>query len=156
MYAAGPFMGAVTESNKATYANIATSPMPFGNGAPITVTNFLAVPKGAKQKDLAIKLILTILQDHYQQRAVELIKAIPARRNMIPPNFLAENPWFKTFSDVAATAVSYAPEGAEQYGSDIIKIVGNDIEAMLFRGVSAQQTADTMQADLVRFMADKK
>ena len=157
MYAAGPFMGAVTEvGNKDTYANIVTSPMPFGSGAPITVTNFLAVPKGAKQKDLAAKLIVSILQDHYQQRAVELIKAIPARRNMIPPSFLAANPWFKTFSDVAAGAVSYAPEGAEQYGSDIIKIVGGHVEAMLFRGVSAQQTADNMQADLVRFMADKK
>ncbi len=155
-YVAGPFMGGVTAAgNKDTYANMITTPLPFGSGAPVTVTNFLGVPKGAKQKDLAAKLIVSILQDKYQQRAVELIKAIPARKNMIPSSFLAENPWFKTVSDLATVAVSYAPEGAEQYGSDIIKIVGGHVEALLFRGQAPQTTADAMQADLVKFMADK-
>ncbi len=155
-YVAGPFMGGVTAAgNKDTYANLITAPLPFGPGAPVTVTNFLGVPKGAKQKDLAAKLIVSILQEKYQQRAVELIKAIPARKNMIPSSFLAENPWFKTVSDLAAVAVSYAPEGVEQYGSDIIKIVGGHVEALLFRGQAPQATADAMQADLVKFIADK-
>ncbi len=156
MYVAGPFMAGLTAAgNKETYANLVTLPLNLGPGKPVTVTNFLAIPKGAKNKDLAAKLLMTMLQDKYQGRMVELIKAIPGRKGMVPASFVAENPWFKTFSDIAGTAVSYAPEGVEQYGSDIIAIIGRHMEAMLFAGVSAEDTQKALQEDLTEFMASK-
>lgn len=156
MYAAGPFMGAVTEAGNAeTYKDIATAPLALGPGKPITVTNYLAVPKGAPNKEVSAKLLMTILQDHWQQRIVELVKAIPGRKGMVSQEFIDVNPWFKTFDDIAGVAVSYAPEGMEQYGSDIITIVGRNMEAMLFRGTSPEETAKNMQAELSEFIASK-
>lgn len=157
MYAAGPFMGAVTQAgNPETYKHLATEPLPLGPGKPITVTNFLAIPKGAAHKDASAKLLMTILQDRWQQRIVELVKAIPGRKNVVSQEFIDENPWFKTFDTLAGESVSYAPEGAEQYGSDVVAIVGKRVEAMLFTGATPEDTAKSIQADLVAFMDSKK
>lgn len=157
MYAAGPFMGAVTQAgNPETYKHLATEPLPLGPGKPITVTNFLAIPKSAAHKDVSAKLLMTILQDKWQKRIVELVKAIPGRKNMVPQEFVDENPWFKTFDTLAGEAVSYAPEGAEQYGSDVVTIAGKRIEAMLFKGTSPEDTAKSIQSDLVAFIESKK
>jgi hypothetical protein len=67
-----------------------------------------------------------------------------------------ENPWFKAFEQASLTARSYAPEGVEQYGNEIVKIVAEHVEAMLFTGVSAEDTGNNLQKALTAFMATKK
>ncbi|MBS7704500.1 ABC transporter substrate-binding protein [Chelatococcus asaccharovorans] len=157
MYAAGPFMAAVTQAgNLETYKNITTVPLMLGNGKPITVTSFLAIPKSSQNKEETAKFLMTLLQEKWQGRLVELASVIPGRKNMIPAAYLKSNPWFETFNTLASEAVSYAPAGVEQYGSDIIAIIGKRIEAMLFGGVSAQDTTKLIQSDLVAFMATKR
>lgn len=157
MYAAGPFMGGLTAAgNEETYKNLVTMALPLSDeGKPITVTNYLSIPKGAKNKEDAAALLMEMLKPQWQERMVELIKAIPGRKGMVPDSFVAENPWFQTFADVASSAVSYAPEGAEQYGSEIINVIGPHMEAMLFAGVSPEETAKLMQEDLTDLMAEK-
>ncbi|WP_159097918.1 sugar ABC transporter substrate-binding protein [Aminobacter sp. MSH1] len=157
MYAAGPFMAAVTKAgNPETYKNLVTIPLPLGSGRPISVTSFLAIPKGAKNKDEAAMLLVAILQDKWQARLVELASVIPGRKNTIPASFLEQNPWFETFNRLAGEAVSYAPEGMEQYGSDVVALIGNRIEAMLFGGVTPEDAAKSIQSDMVAFVASKK
>ncbi|MBD0416793.1 ABC transporter substrate-binding protein [Oryzicola mucosus] len=156
MYVAGPFMGALTQSTNAeTYSDLVTIPLQLGGGKPLTVTNYLAIPKNAKNKDASAKLLMTILQDDWQKRIVALTNTIPGRKGMVPDSILAENAWFKTFAELGDSATSYAPEGAEQYGSDIINIIGGHIERMLFTGVPAEQVSTEMQADLVKFIESK-
>lgn len=156
MYAAGPFMGSVTQaSNPETYSDLVTIPVPVGDGKPITVTNYLAIPKNAKNKEQAAKLLMTILQDKWQKRIVELTNTIPGRKGMVPESFIEHNAWFKTFVDLSGSAVSYAPEGVEQYGSDIINIIGEHMESMLFTGVSPEETSAEIQADLLKFIKSK-
>lgn len=157
MYAAGPFMAAVTKAgNEVTYKNLVTEPLPLGPGKPITVTSFLAIPKGSKSKEDTAKLLVMLLQPHWQERLVELASVIPGRKDMVPAEYLKDNPWFATFNDLAASAVSYAPEGVEQYGSDVIALIGKRVEALLFAGATPEDTAAAIQKDLVAFMETKK
>ena len=75
---------------------------------------------------------------------------------MIPASFVADNKWFKAFEQAALTATSYAPEGAEQYGAEIAKIVVEHVEGMLFSGVSVDETADRLQKALDAFITSKR
>ncbi|MHC5234220.1 ABC transporter substrate-binding protein [Brucella sp. LJL56] len=157
MYAAGPFMAAMAKSgNPETYNNLVTEPLPLGAGKPITVTSFLAIPKASQNKDETAKLLMMMLETKWQERLVQLASVIPGRKGMVPADYLKENPWFETFTNLASTAVSYAPEGVEQYGSDVISLIGKRIEAMLFNGATPEDTANAIQKDLVAFMETKK
>ena len=67
MYATGSFFAGVVQSaNKETYANLGSVPLPFPSGKTMSLTAFLAVPKAAKNKDLAAKLLMRMLKDDIQ------------------------------------------------------------------------------------------
>jgi ABC-type glycerol-3-phosphate transport system substrate-binding protein len=156
MYASGAFMAAVTHAaNQDVYANLRAVPLPLPGGRSMSITVFLGVPKGAKHKDLAAKLLMRLLKDDQQQLAV-LGTTVPGRVGMIPTSFVQQNPWFVAFQEAAKTAKSYAPEGAEQYGAEITKIVAEHIEGMLFNNVSADDTSNRLQKSLTDFIATKR
>ena len=157
MYATGGFFASVVASgNKDTYEHLRAMPLPFPSGRTMSITVFLAVPKAAKNKDLAAKLLMRMLKDDMQAVIVNLGKTVPGRVGMIPASFIQENPWFKAFEQAALTAKSYAPEGAEQYGAEITKVVAEHVESMLFKGVSAEATGSNLQKALTDFMVTKK
>jgi multiple sugar transport system substrate-binding protein len=156
MYASGGFMvGATQGGNEETYAHLRTIELPFHDGRSFTLSSFLGIPKGAPNKEAAARFLMTMLEDHWQQRVVEIIKAYPARRGMVPETFIEENPWFAAFERAALTSGSYAPHGAEQYGPEIMRIIATHMEAMLFTGVSAEDTAEALQQELEEFMASQ-
>ena len=157
MYATGPFIaGIVAKENKDTYANLRAMPLPLPGNTTMAVTVFLAVPKAAKNKELAAKLIMRMLKDDIQTLIVTVGKTFPGRSGFVPANFVAENPWFKAIEEASLSAKSYAPDGAEQYGAEILKIVGEHIETMLFENVSAEDTGKNLQKALEGFMASKR
>src|SRR5947207_913729 len=120
MYATGGFFAATVDSmNKETYANLRAEPLPLPSDKAMSITVFLGVPKAAKNKELAAKLLMRMLQDDMQRKIVLLGKTLPARLGMVPADFAKENVWFPAFEQAAKTAKSYAPEGAEQYGPEI-------------------------------------
>jgi multiple sugar transport system substrate-binding protein len=157
MYAAGGFiLGGAQETNPETYKNLRTTDLPFYQRRSFTLSSFLSIPKKAPHKELAAKLLMTMLQDKWQGRVVEVIKAYPARKGMVPETFKKDNPWFEAFERAALTSDSYAPQGAEQYGPEIMKIIATNMENMLFKGVEADQMAKELQAELEKFMASKR
>ena len=157
MYATGAFFASVINAgNKDTYAALASQPLPLPSGRTMSITAFLGVPKAAKNKDLAAKMLMRLLKEDMQAAIVTMGKTHPGRIGMIPASFIAENPWFKAFEQASLTARSYAPDGAEQYGNEIVKIVAEGVEAMLFTGVSAEDTGNNLQKALTAFMATKK
>lgn len=157
MYATGAFFAGVVQStNKDTYASLDAVPLPFPSGKTMSISSFLAVPKGAKNKDLAAKLLMRMLKDDIQTKIVEVGKTHPGMLGKIPASFSKDNPWFKAFEQASTTAISYAPEGAEQYGNEIVKIVAEHVEGMLFNNVSAEDTANKLQKALSDFIATKK
>jgi multiple sugar transport system substrate-binding protein len=157
MYATGSFFAGVVQSaSKETYADLGAVPLPLPSGKTMSLTAFLAVPKGARNKELAGKLLMRMLKDDIQAKTVEAGKTHPGMLGKIPASFSGENPWFKAFEDASLNAKSYAPEGVEQYGNEIVKIVAEHVEAMLFNGVSADETGQRLQKALTEFIATKK
>lgn len=157
MYATGAFFASVVSSgNKETFANLRAMPLPMPSGSTISLTAFLGVPKAAKNKDQAAKLLMRLLKDDMQAAIVNLGRTHPGRVGMIPASFMQENPWFKAFEQATLTAKSYAPEGAEQYGNEIVKLVAENVEAMLFGNLPAETAANNLQKALTDLMATKK
>jgi len=74
----------------------------------------------------------------------------------IPATFRPESLWFPAFEEAAKSAKSYAPEGVEQYGHEIIKIVAEHVEGMLFKNISAADTGTDLQKALTEFIATKR
>ena len=157
MYATGSFFaGVVASGDKETYASLGARPLPLPTDKTMSLTAFFAIPKGAKNKDVAGKLLMRLLKEDIQASIVTTGKTYPGRIGMVPASFVQENPWFKAFEQASLTARSYAPEGVEQYGNEIVKIVAEHVEAMLFTGVSAEDTGNNLQKALTAFMATKK
>ncbi|MES0057211.1 sugar ABC transporter substrate-binding protein [Mesorhizobium sp. M0078] len=153
----GPFLvGFAAEQNKETYENIEATIPPFPGEQSASVTVFLGIPTAAKNKDSAGRFIATLLEPEMQKSVVEIVKALPAVKGSIPAGFLDQNPWFKAFVKAGDRAVSYAPEGMEEYGPEIYNIIGPGIEDILFNGKDVEQTANDLQGELEKFVADKK
>ncbi|MDK1389808.1 sugar ABC transporter substrate-binding protein [Sinorhizobium sp. 8-89] len=157
MYAAGSFIAGVVEgADKEVYKDLRAIPLPFPGGQTVSVTVFLGIPKGAKNKDAAAAVLMRMLKSDFQLKIAQIGKAYPGRVNMLPAKFFDQNPWFKAFETASLTAHSYAPEGVEQYGPEIIKIVSEGLENMLFQGVSPEETANNLQQKLTDFIGTKK
>jgi multiple sugar transport system substrate-binding protein len=157
MYSTGAFFAAsVANGNKDTFAHLNAIPLPLPSGRTTAITVFLGVPRGAKNKDLAARLLMRMLKEDIQARIVTVGKTVPGRVGMIPESFAADNKWFKAFEQAALSATSYAPQGAEQYGAEIAKIVVDHVEGLLFSGVSVDETADRLQKALTTFIASKR
>jgi len=157
MYVSGPFMAAATEQRSPeTYRALRTTLLPFpGDGRTIAVTVFWAIPKGAQNPDLAKRFLTTLLEDRWQKSIVKWIKASPARKNMITPEFTDQYPWYGGFLRSIPLATSYAPQGAEQYGAEVAKVVMDHIEGMLFTGIAPDDAATNMQKALQALVAAK-
>jgi len=91
-----------------------------------------------------------------QKRVVEVIKALPARPGMVDQRFLQDNSWFVAFEKAGLTGKSYAPEGVEGFAPEILKIIAQHVENMLFKGVDAKRVANELQAELETFVASKR
>ncbi|MEI8703458.1 ABC transporter substrate-binding protein [Mesorhizobium sp. ISC15] len=153
----GPFLvGFAAEQNKETYKNIDATTPPFPGKQSAAVTVFLGIPKTAKNKDAAGRFIATMLKPEMQKGIIETVKGLPAVKGSIPAGFVDQNPWYSAFVEAGDHAVSYAPEGVEEYGPEIYNIIGPAIEDILFNNKDVQQTANDLQAELEKFVADKK
>ena len=156
MYASGAFMlGAAEQQNPETFRNLETRSLPFPGNRSFTLSAFLGIPKGAPNKDAAGRFLAAMLQPNVQAKVTEIVKALPARSGMVPAAFAKANPWFAAFEEAALTSGSYAPEGAEQYASEIYDIINGHIENMLFNDVAAAVVAKELQAELESLMASK-
>jgi ABC-type glycerol-3-phosphate transport system substrate-binding protein len=157
MYAVGPFLaGGVAIGNPSDFPNLRSMLLPFPGRRTMSITVFFGIPKRAVHKEEAANFLMMMLEEQWQKRVVEIIKALPARKGMVTQDFLRENPWFGAFEKASPLADSYAPQGAESYAPEVIKVVTAHVENMLFRDVSAQHAAEEMQAELEKLVASKK
>ena len=78
MYATGSFFaGVVASGDKETYANLGARPLPLPTDRTMSLTAFFAIPKGAKNKDAAGKLLMRLLKEDIQASIVTTGKTYP-------------------------------------------------------------------------------
>ncbi|MER9020067.1 sugar ABC transporter substrate-binding protein [Mesorhizobium sp. M0898] len=133
-------------------------PLPFPGHATRALNVFVGVAKNSKHKDAAGKMVAFIATLEEQQKILDLIGQPPARLDVDYTATLAKYPWFQAYIDATRdpNTKSIAPEGAESFASEVQKVVGTNVEAMLFSGVSPEDAASKMQKELLALVASKK
>jgi ABC-type glycerol-3-phosphate transport system substrate-binding protein len=153
MTAIGGFIiGQATAKNPPVGQALLATPLPLP-GTTISVNVFVAVPKAAKHKDLAIKFIQELLQSDIQGKVVTNGVAVPFDAQYVPAGLTQDRPWFQAILDAAKTAQSYAPQGAEEKAPQVAKIVTDNYQALLTTNETAQQAAAKMQQELAQLLA---
>lgn len=157
MYASGSFIGgAMALSNPGDLPNLRTAMLPFPGHRSTSITVYWGIPKRAAHKEEAARLMMMLLEEQWQRRAVETSTTLRARKGMVSQSFLQKYPWFASVEKASVVSDSYAPQGAEAYAPEVIKVIASHVESMLFRGVDAPRAAEAMQADLEKLAASKR
>jgi ABC-type glycerol-3-phosphate transport system substrate-binding protein len=153
MSAIGGFIiGQANTKNPSVGHNLQAIPLPLPTGATISVNVFLAIPKGAKHKDLAIKFIQAMLQPDVQAKVATAGVAVPFEAQYVPAELTQQRPWFQAVLDASKTAGSYAPQGAEEKTPQVTKIITDNYQALLTTNETAQQAAEKMQRELAQVL----
>ncbi|TIU42751.1 sugar ABC transporter substrate-binding protein [Mesorhizobium sp.] len=159
MYAGGPYMGALVEkANAERGKELAAEALPFPGKRTFALSVFMGIGKSAKNKDEAAKVLTAMVSRDWQNKLLEIAGQPPGRRDVDYSAYLAEHPWFQAFIDAAKdpNTVSYAPDGAESYAPEVIKIIGGNVEGMLFNNVTPEDAAEKMQKELEALAASHK
>ncbi|RWO24821.1 MAG: sugar ABC transporter substrate-binding protein [Mesorhizobium sp.] len=141
MYAGGPYMGKLVANASAERGReLGAMPLPFPGKRTFALSVFMGIGKSAKNKDAAAKVLVSMLSRDWQNKLLEIAGQPPGRRDVDFTNYLAANPWFQAFIDAAKdpSTVSFAPDGAEAFAPEVIKIIGNNVESMLFNNVKPE------------------
>ena len=155
MYVGGAYM--VARAPEEIRGDLRTVELPFLGGETGAINVFLGIPEGAKQADAAAEVLMTMLEDDFQYKWMEVSNEIPGRKIPVHDSWIEANPWMQPFLDGAADPDTqpFTFNGAEDAAPEIIKIIGSNLEAMFSGGVSAQKVADLTQRQLEDFMASR-
>lgn len=153
---AGSFiMAIIADKNPDALKDFTAVAMPFGSERTASVNGFLAIPRDAKNKDGAAKVILQVLEKQWQEDYITMSAQTPARTDIVPADYLAENPWFQKVVDAVPTAESVAPSGVEELAPKVQDVVTRYYQELLFSDASVQDVADRLQAELTQILASQ-
>jgi len=126
----GPFVfGAAAPEVK---PQLAAAPSPLG-GAPVRASSWYGVAAKGKNREATTAWLMHMLNAESQAKIVEVERVVPALPHLIPASVYAESPWYKAFVDGASNSVSYLPPGLGPKAFSQIKIIGDEIENVLYR-----------------------
>ncbi len=138
------------KSNPTVGAQLWAGKNPLPSTTTMRAAAWWGVPKKAKNKDLAAKYIMLLLQPVQQKRQVELTGTLPARPGMVPADVVQKYPWFKTVVDIGygGRAVSYFPQQIGSKGNDALVAIGNGVLSILYQGVAPEKAMQDVQSKL--------
>ena len=85
----------------------------------------------------------------WQTKMVSITNTVSPRFGSLPEGYLENNPWFNSFQEASDKyAVSIMPEGLEAYGNEILKIIADKIEEILYRDAPIGEALDEAQAEV--------
>lgn len=138
----GPFVfGAAAPEVKPLLAAV---PSPLG-GAPVRASSWYGVAAKGRNRDAAIAWLMHMLSAESQARIVEVERVVPALPQHVPASVYTDSPWYRAFVDGASTSVSYLPPGLGPRAFSQIKIIGDEIENVLYRNKAIPQAMSDLQ-----------
>jgi multiple sugar transport system substrate-binding protein len=142
----GPFVfGAAAPEVK---PNLFSANSPLPGGQLVRASSWYGVPRKAKNPEAAIAWLMNLLTPESQAKVVEVELVVPAIPSLVPAKILADSPWFKTFVDGADTAVSFLPPGLGDKANAQIKVIGDEIQQILYRNKAIPDAMATLQKTL--------
>jgi multiple sugar transport system substrate-binding protein len=125
------------------YEFIGYAPSPTPTHAAITGGAFYTIPKGAKNKEAAWKLIEIYNSEEKQRQWLENLVQMPGQSVMPSEEFMQLNPWVGEMVKVAAkypAGFGYAPPGFVAHAGEFQKIVVDNV-GYIFAGVKSVEEA---------------
>ena len=142
-------MGFARQEAPEITSKLATALMPWPGHLTASAFQIWSVPQGAANPEAAFKLIEFMQSPEWQVEMVSITNTVSPRFGSLPDGYLDENPWFATFQEASDKyAVSIMPEGLEAYGNEILKIIADKIEEILYLDAPIEASLDEAQAEV--------
>ncbi len=147
-------MGFARAENPDITPKLATALMPWPGHRTASAFQIWSIPNGAPNPDAAFKLIEFMQNPAWQREMVSITNTVSPRLDNLPDGYLEENPWFESFQEASDKhAVSIMPEGLEAYGNEILKIIADKIELILYRDAPIAESLAEAQAEVEALIA---
>ena len=142
-------MGFARQEAPEITSKLATALMPWPGHLTASAFQIWSVPRGAANPEAAFKLIEFMASPEQQVKMVSITNTVSPRFGSLPEGYLDENPWFATFQEASDKyAVSIMPEGLEAYGNEILKIIADKIEEILYRDAPIEASLAAGQTEV--------
>ncbi len=143
-------MGFAREKNPEIVPSLKAAQMPWPGHRTAAAYQIWSVPAGSKHPEEAFKLIQHLQNAHWQKEMVEMTGAISPRLNNLPDGYLEENAWFAPFQEASDKySESIMPAGLETYGNEVLKIISDQIELILYADASIEEALARAQSEVV-------
>ena len=142
-------MGFARAENPDITPKLATALMPWPSRRTASAFQIWSIPAGAAHPDEAFKLIEFMQSPEWQTEMVSITNTVSPRFGSLPEGYLEDNPWFSAFQEASDKhAVSIMPTGLESYGNEILKIIADKIEEILYRDAPVAEALAEAQAEV--------
>ena len=142
-------MGFARAENPDIVSKLRTAHMPWPGRRTAAAFQIWSIPRGAANPEAAFKLIEFMQNPEWQVEMVSITNTVSPRFGSLPEGYLEENPWFSTFQEASDKhAVSIMPKGLEAYGNEILKIIADKIEEILYRDAPIEESLAEAQAEV--------
>jgi len=121
-------------------------PSPLPGSQIVRVSSWYGIAANSPNKEAAIAWLIHMLSEESQATIVDIERVVPARPELIPERIYTESPWFQSYVDGAIRGMSYLPPGLGSRGLDQVRLIGNTIETILYRGVEVEPAMAELQA----------
>ena len=142
-------MAFARNENPDIVSKLRTAHMPWAGRRTAAAFQIWSIPRGAANPEAAFKLIEFMQNPEWQVEMVEITNTVSPRFGSLPEGYLDANPWFATFQEASDLhAVSIMPEGLEAYGNEILKIIADKIEEILYRDAPIAEALAEAQTEV--------
>ena len=142
-------MGFARAENPDITSKLGTALMPWPGHLTASAFQIWSIPRGAANPEAAFKLIEFMQGPEWQTKMVSVTNTVSPRFGSLPEGYLDDNPWFHSFQEASDKyAVSIMPEGLEAYGNEILKIIADKIEEILYRDAPIEEALNEAQAEV--------
>ena len=142
-------MAFARNENPDIVSKLRTAHMPWAGRRTAAAFQIWSIPRGAANPEAAFKLIEFMQNPEWQAEMVEITNTVSPRFGSLPDGYLDANPWFETFQEASDLhAVSIMPEGLEAYGNEILKIIADKIEEILYRDAPIEEALAEAQTEV--------
>lgn len=152
----GSWMWGFAEAeNPAILKDLTTALTPFPGHRNEGSYQSMSISKASKHKEEAWKFFEFFASQEWQIKQVEMTKCVTPARGSATPEFLVRNPWFKNFAMSMDTTISVLPPGLGPYCMEVMKIIADNVEDVLFTDKPVEEAMNSCQQELEDFLASK-
>ena len=142
-------MGFARAENPDIVPKLETALMPWPGRRTASAFQIWSIPRGAKNPEASFKLIEFMQSPEWQTEMVSITNTVSPRFGSMPAGYLDDNPWFSNFQVASDKhAVSIMPEGLEAYGNEILKIIADKVEEILYRDAPIEASLAEAQSEV--------